>query len=125
VSASAPSGHRRPARNHRRHARELPPESLQSRRAAAARVRRRRLLVGDLLLGLLLGLIGFVLAPGLAVLAIGALVVLLACGVWGALHARKNRLRRKARTSMSQDTEALPSSHGDLHTGADESFGSY
>ncbi len=126
MSTRTPSNHRRPARKHHRPARALPPGSIQSRRAAAARVRRRRLLVGDLLLGLLLGLIGLAIAPGLAVVAIAALAVLLAMAVWGALRARKKRLRmRQAPTRVPRDTEALAPLHRELRAADEERFGSY
>jgi predicted lipid-binding transport protein (Tim44 family) len=124
VSTRAPSNHRRPAGSHRRPARALPPESIQSRRVAAARVRRRRLLVGDLLLGLLLGLIGLAIGPGLAVVAIAALAVLLAMGVWGALRARKKRLRmREAPTSLPRDAESSAPLHGEARAADEQSFG--
>jgi hypothetical protein len=84
----------------------LPPEQIRSRREAAARTRRRRLLVGDLLLGLGLCLVGLIVAPGLAVIAIAASLVLLACGL-SALYGRRRGHRmqrdlqelRKARVS--------------------------
>ncbi len=49
--------------------------ALARRRAAAARVRRRRLLVADLAIAATLALVGLILAPGLAVLALCALLV--------------------------------------------------
>lgn len=71
-----------------------PRAAVQRRRAAAARVRRRRLLVADLGLGALMALIGLILAPGLAIAALGAIVVLAGCGAsvaYGRVRARRSR----------------------------------
>jgi hypothetical protein len=70
---------------------EGPAATVQRRRAAAARVRRRRLLVADLALGAALALFGLIVAPGLAIVALGALVVLLGCGVWAVVERRRGR----------------------------------
>jgi hypothetical protein len=68
--------------------------SLRARRVAASRVRRRRLLVVDLGVGALLALFGLVVAPGLAILAIAALLVLAGCASWiGAERLRERRAR--------------------------------
>jgi hypothetical protein len=74
--------------------------SLRARRVAAARVRRRRLLVVDLGVGLGLALFGFIAAPGLAILAIAALATLAACASWigvERLLERRSRLGRRSR----------------------------
>jgi hypothetical protein len=84
-----------------------------------------RLLVGDLALGILLGLIGIVIAPGLAVVAIAALVVLLALGIGAALHARNvRRRRREAPPSIPRETQAMPPLHRETRVVDEESFGS-
>jgi Flp pilus assembly protein TadB len=65
---------------------------LERRRQAAARVRRRRLLFADMTLGLAIAVIALVIAPGLAIVAILALVVLLGCA--GSLLLDRVRARR-------------------------------
>ena len=55
--------------------------ALRRRRLDAARVRRRRLLLADAGIGLALGLLGLLLAPGLAIAALGALIVLVGCAL--------------------------------------------
>ena len=76
--------------------------SLQRRRVAASRVRRRRLLAIDLGIGVALAVAGLILAPGLAILALAALIVLLAVAAWAGgerLLARQRRLRRRQRAA--------------------------
>jgi hypothetical protein len=68
--------------------------SLQRRRVAASRVRRRRLLAADLAVGAALALFGLIVAPGLAILALAGLAVLALCGIW---MAGERLLRRRAR----------------------------
>lgn len=67
------------------------PELVHRRRAVAAHARRRRLRLIDLALGLVLALLAIVLAPGLAIVALLALVGLLACGASFAV----GRIRRR------------------------------
>jgi Flp pilus assembly protein TadB len=67
--------------------------SLQRRRAAAVRARRRRLLAIDLALGLALALLAIALAPGLALVALLALLGLLACAV-SLAYGRRPATRR-------------------------------
>jgi len=73
-----------------------PAAAVVRRRAAAARVRRRRLLLVDAGIGLLLAVLGLILAPGLAILALAAFVVLVLCAVWllGERIAARRRRRR-------------------------------
>jgi len=61
----------------------------------AARVRRRRLLVVDLGLGLLVALLALALAPGLAWVALAALLVL--AGYLGRWVYRRLSIRRRYR----------------------------
>jgi hypothetical protein len=78
--------------------------SLRARRVAASRVRRRRLLVVDLGVGALLALFGLVVAPGLAILAIAAVLVLAGCASWiGAERLRERRARdgRRSRRRLA------------------------
>ena len=56
--------------------------SLQRRRVAASRVRRRRLLAVDLGIGSALAVAGLIVAPGLAILALSALIVSVAVVAW-------------------------------------------
>ncbi len=67
----------------------------RQRRAQSLRVRRRRLLVADIGLGIGLAILGLLLAPGLAYVALGALVVLVGCCV--SLVVGGVRRRRRAR----------------------------
>lgn len=69
---------------------------LRRRRAQAARVRRRRLVAADIAAGVVLALAGIVIAPGLAILAIAALLTLCGCGVW-VLAGRLRGARRRKR----------------------------
>ncbi len=68
--------------------------SLRLRRAAASRVRRRRLLVLDLAIGAGLAVFGLIAAPGLAILALAAFLALGVCVAW--LAAERLRARRRA-----------------------------
>lgn len=72
------------------------PRSIHRRRASAARARRRRLLVVDLALGLAIALVALLVGPGLAIVAIGALLVLGGCGA-SLLYERVTRRRRARR----------------------------
>jgi hypothetical protein len=76
---------------------EGPAAAVQRRRMAAARVRRRRLFVADLSLGAALALFGLIIAPGLAIVALGAMVVLLGCGIWAIVERRRGRRVRSRR----------------------------
>ncbi len=78
--------------------------SLRQRRDAAARLRRRRLVAIDLVVAATLALFGLIVAPGLAILALAALVALAACGAWAGIervlsrrvqHLRRPRARRR------------------------------
>jgi predicted lipid-binding transport protein (Tim44 family) len=71
------------------------PEELRRRRAMSARVRRRRMLVSDLGAGILLALIALLLASGLAVAALGAIIVLALCAAWVLAERRGARPRRR------------------------------
>jgi len=73
--------------------------SLRLRRAAASRVRRRRLLALDLALGAGLAVFGLVAAPGLAILALGAFVALGGCLAWAA--AERLRARRRSADAIA------------------------
>lgn len=87
--------------------RPLPPEPIRRRRQeAAARIRRRRLLVGDVLLGLALCLTGLMIAPGLAVIAIAAPVVLLACGLSTLYGRRRGRRMERALDELRKARES-------------------
>jgi Flp pilus assembly protein TadB len=72
------------------------PRSIHRRRARTARARRRRLLLVDLALGLAIALIAVLVGPGLAIVALGALVVLGVCGA-SLLYERAVRRRRARR----------------------------
>jgi hypothetical protein len=90
--------------------------SRQRRREAAARVRRRRLAVIDLAIGATLALFGLIVAPGLAILALAALIALLACALWAGaerLLARREMLRSEGRHGVS----AGESVRGELERG--------
>jgi hypothetical protein len=52
------------------------------------------MLVADVGIGVLLALLGFVLAPGLAILAVAAIVVLAGCAGW--LTSERLAARRRA-----------------------------
>jgi hypothetical protein len=68
--------------------------SVQRRRMRAARVRRRRLLLADIGIGTALGAIVLTLAPGLAIAALAALLVLAGCGLAGLRERRARRWMR-------------------------------
>ncbi|MEA2215894.1 MAG: hypothetical protein QOK19_1455 [Solirubrobacteraceae bacterium] len=77
--------------------------SLRARRVAAARVRRRRLLLVDLGAGTGLALFGFIAAPGLAILAVAALAVLAGCAGWiGAERLHERRARSGGRSLLGR-----------------------
>jgi hypothetical protein len=64
-------------------------------RARRQQARRRRYLVRvDIGLGLLFAVLGLLLAPGLAIVAVGALLVLAICLVWGLIERRRSRRLR-------------------------------
>ena len=67
--------------------------SLRMRRAAASRVRRRRLLVLDVAIGAALALFGLIVAPGLAILALAGFLALGACVGWAAFERLRARRR--------------------------------
>jgi hypothetical protein len=73
-----------------------PTTAVRMRREHSARVRRRRLLVADVAVGAALALFGIILAPGLAIVALGAVIVLCGCAAWAAgEHLRRRRRRRR------------------------------
>jgi hypothetical protein len=76
-----------------------PAPATRRRRVAAVRARRRRLLRIDIAFALLLALATVVLAPGLAMVALIALIALALCGVSLAVERLRARgaLRRAAR----------------------------
>ncbi len=80
--------------------------SLRARRIAAMRVRRRRLLVIDLAIAAALALFGLIVAPGLAILALFALLVLIACAGW--IVAERVRARRAARPRRAAGERSPP-----------------
>ncbi|MGO9489258.1 MAG: hypothetical protein ACLQBB_09570 [Solirubrobacteraceae bacterium] len=71
--------------------------AVQRRRARSALVRRRRLLLADLCLGGTLALIGLIAAPGLAIVALGAAVVLGGCAA-SIVYERGRTLRARRHT---------------------------
>lgn len=73
--------------------------SIHRRRADAARARRRRLLAIDAAIAVIIALLAIVLAPGVAIVALVALLVLAACGAWvlGERLRRRRATRRGAR----------------------------
>jgi hypothetical protein len=90
----------RVAPHHRRDALHGPPRSLHRRRVAAAEARRRRLLLIDLALGVMLALLAIVIAPGLAIVALVAVVVMLGYGltlIFGWARRRRAVRRRRPR----------------------------
>jgi hypothetical protein len=72
--------------------------AVRHRRLVSSRVRRRRLLLADIALGAALGLIGLAIAPGLAIAALGALIVLAGCGAALAAETLRRRRRDRARS---------------------------
>jgi Flp pilus assembly protein TadB len=81
---------------------ELRTASLRRRRAAAATVRRRRLMLGDLGLAVAIAVLALILAPGLAIVGLGALLVLAGCAAWLAVGALRARLARR-RTAATDE----------------------
>jgi hypothetical protein len=75
--------------------------------AARARRRRRRLLLIDVALGVVVALLVLVLGPGLAIVTLGALLVLLICGV---SHLAERVLTRGNARSRRAD-HAPPPAH--------------
>ncbi len=73
-------------------------DDLSRRRARRAQARRERtLLRADVAAGSVVAIIGLIVAPGLAIVAIVALAVLAVCGVW--LLIERRRARRSERMS--------------------------
>lgn len=70
--------------------------SLRLRRAAASRVRRRRLLLLDVAIGAGLALFGLIAAPGLAILALAGFAALAVCVGWAAFERLRARRREGA-----------------------------
>jgi hypothetical protein len=68
------------------------------RRQDSARVRRRRLLLADVAIGVALGLLGLILLPGLAIGVLVGLALLAGCAL-AAAATRLRARRRRARTS--------------------------
>jgi len=64
---------------------------LHARRRQASR--RRHLFRVDVGLGLLIAVVALLLAPGVAIVAVGALVVLAICGISILLERRRSRRR--------------------------------
>ncbi len=71
--------------------------ALRRRRAEAVRMRRRRLMLADLAAGALLAIVGIIVAPGLAILALAAALTLAGCGVWVLTERYRARRSRRAR----------------------------
>ncbi len=87
------------------------PRTVHRRRAAAARVRRRRLAFADLALGLALALLAIAIAPGLAVVAIVALLVLLGCAaflLYGRVRERRSIEARRAHERTLRAANGAP-----------------
>ena len=102
--ASAEEGWSSVAYNHSSRHRARAPlgahELVHRRRAAAAHVRRRRLRLIDVALGLVLALVAIALAPGLAIVALLVVVGLLACA--GSLAFGRVRRRRAGNPRRSR-----------------------
>ena len=73
--------------------------SLRQRREAAARLRRRRLVAIDLGIAAALALFGLIVAPGLAILALAALIALAGCGAWVVIERVLSRRQDRGRPS--------------------------
>jgi Flp pilus assembly protein TadB len=84
---------------------EVAPD-LRRRREVAAQVRRRRLLLADVGLGVALALLGLLLAPGLAIAAFGALVVLAGCAAWIAIERLARRRAEAGKSGVLEDWRA-------------------
>lgn len=67
---------------------------MSARRPVSARVARQRALVVDLGCGLLLAIVAIVVAAGIGVVAVGALVALLLVLLWVAIETALARARR-------------------------------
>jgi hypothetical protein len=81
-----------------------PSPAVQRRRLYSARVRRRRLLLADAGIGALLGLLALVIAPGMAIAALGALLVLAGCAIAVVRERRGGRRRRRIRLRRLRST---------------------
>lgn len=67
-------------------------DDLSRRRARRAQARHeRQLLRADVAVGIVVAIVGLIIAPGLAVVAIVALAILAVCGVWLLLERRRGR----------------------------------
>ena len=75
--------------------------SLRMRRAAASRVRRRRLLVLDVAIGAALALFGLIVAPGLAILALAGFIALGLCVAWAAFERARARRGETGRAPVT------------------------
>ena len=69
--------------------------AVRRRRLDSARVRRRRLLAADIGIGVALGVLGLLLARGLAIAALGAILVLAGCGIAAAIRFVRGRVHRR------------------------------
>jgi|GEM_PF-3787460 Flp pilus assembly protein TadB len=84
---------------------ELPPRTRERSETGAQRAlrRRRRRVAGqrrfDVLVGVVVGIVGVLLAPGVAMAALIAILVLLALGIY-ALVARRRRRRHRVRRRL-------------------------
>jgi hypothetical protein len=92
--------------------------SRQRRRLAAARVRRRRLMVIDLAIGAALALFGLIVAPGLAILALAGLIALAACGLWAGAERLLARREQPLRLRRRRGIAAAEAVRGELDPGA-------
>jgi hypothetical protein len=86
--------------------------ALRRRRIVAARVRRRRLMLGDLAVAVTVAVLAVILAPGLAIVALGAVLVLGACGAWLA-GARLRTWRARRQAAAGGRGEGAPLSQAD------------
>jgi Flp pilus assembly protein TadB len=80
----------------------------RARRRHASRSRRRRLARIDVALGLLLAVVLLLASPGLAIAAIVALILLIACGI--SLLVQRRGSRRIARAGEEDRKPSLPPS---------------
>jgi hypothetical protein len=87
-----------------------PGAALRARRLDSARARRKRLLLVDAAIGAALGLLGLILAPGLAIGVLVALVLLAGC----ALAVAVERLRARRRTRVPRAQAVDPAARGAL-----------
>lgn len=79
--------------------------TLRHRRAQAARVRRRRLVVLDVGIGAALAIFGLIAAPGLAILGLAAFLALGACAAW--VLAERIRARRHSSAPPNANANAI------------------